>query len=93
MRQAVVRDHQMWSVEMCPCRIFFSRADSSLTSLTGKVSSIKRFILVARRASFRFLSELQFRLFVVGRFIARPTRNKLRYYEPINCVTANRGFL
>ena len=43
--------HQMWSVDMCPCRMFFSFADKALTSLTGKDSSIKRLSLF----TFRFL--------------------------------------
>ena len=36
------RAHQMCSVEMCPCRIDFSRADCSETSFSGRATSIKR---------------------------------------------------
>jgi len=38
------RAHQIWSVEIWPCRMFFSRADSSLTSFTGELTSMNRFI-------------------------------------------------
>jgi len=34
--------HQMCRVEMCPCRMFFSRRDSSETSRMGKATSMSR---------------------------------------------------
>ncbi len=37
--------YQIWSVEIWPWRMFFSRADSTLTSFTGKVSSINRLFI------------------------------------------------
>ena len=36
------RAHQMCSVEICPCRIDFSRADCSETSFNGKATSMRR---------------------------------------------------
>ena len=36
------RAHQIWSVEICPCRIDFSRADCSETSFNGKATSMSR---------------------------------------------------
>lgn len=35
------RAHQMWRVEMCPWRIFFSRTDSSETFRRGKSASMR----------------------------------------------------
>ena len=40
------RAHQMCSVDMCPCRIDFSRADCSETSLRGRATSMRRLSMV-----------------------------------------------
>ncbi len=39
--------HQLCRIDICPCRIFFSRMDSSLTSFTGKSDSLKDLAVIA----------------------------------------------
>jgi hypothetical protein len=40
------RAHQMCNVEICPCRIDFSRDDCSETSFKGKATSMRRFSMI-----------------------------------------------
>ena len=40
------RAGQMWSVEMWPCRTFFSCTESSETCFSGKATSMRRLSLV-----------------------------------------------
>ena len=52
--------HQMCSVEMCPCRIDFSRADCSETSFSGRATSISRFSMSERRSFWKNRGVLRF---------------------------------
>ena len=48
------RAGQMWSVEMCPCRTFFSCTESSDTCFSGKATSMRRLSLVISFTKFAF---------------------------------------
>lgn len=53
------RAHQMWSVEMWPWRIDFSRADSALTSRSGNATSMRRLGVPGSDTEFNFLLDWQ----------------------------------
>ena len=48
------RAGQMWSVQMWPCRTFFSCTESSETCLSGKATSMRRLSLVISFTKFAF---------------------------------------